>query len=244
MDASHETRSEHLDSCFRSWCSCCCGEMLAKSQASGDGVLVRVSVSVCVYTCFWRWGLWCDRPFAACQPPAQDSEPPRGLTPRTARGSALCQAQKAAEARKARRARHGKRTICTVYRDARQRESQRFAERKENRGTCRRQSENPLNWTRHKVAELNWGIGRRCVALCCMLIFRPWAAKERSFLKTEGKQFTDAMRRKAVNSLSVWTKFSDGEFKRCLMNVDLVCPQLAAKKKNPTNNIKVTSKTC
>lgn len=137
-----------------------------------------VSVSVCVYiyTCFWQWGLWCDRLFVACQPPAQDSEPPQGLTPRTARGSALCQAQKAAEARKTRRVRHGKRTICTVYREVRQREPKRFAERKEKRGTCRRQSEDPLNSTRHKVAELNWGIGRRCV-----FIFRPRVAKERSF---------------------------------------------------------------
>lgn len=48
------------------------------------------------------------------------------------------------------------------------------------------------------------------------------------------------MRRKAVNSLSFQTKFSDGEFKKCflsLMKEDLIFPQLAAK--NQTKNIKV-----
>lgn len=47
------------------------------------------------------------------------------------------------------------------------------------------------------------------------------------------------MRRKAVNSLSFQTKFSDGEFKcfLSLMKEDLFFPQLAAK--NQTKNIKV-----
>ncbi len=50
-----------------------------------------------VFTCFWLWGLWCDQLSSAYQPPAQGSEPPRGLTRRNAQGSALCQAQKAEE---------------------------------------------------------------------------------------------------------------------------------------------------
>lgn len=50
-----------------------------------------------VFTCFWLWGLWCDQPSSAYRPPAQGSEPPRGLTPHNAQESALCQAQKAEE---------------------------------------------------------------------------------------------------------------------------------------------------
>lgn len=48
-----------------------------------------------MFTCFWLWGLWCGQLSSAYQPPAQDSEAPRGLIQYSAQESALCQAQKA-----------------------------------------------------------------------------------------------------------------------------------------------------